>query len=88
MYIIKRVIQEKNAEASKKRHLDFLDILLTAKDSDGQGLSDLEIRAEVDTFVFAGWYPFLWRINSTTVTVRKATSIAVQYSQTSENIDH
>ena len=37
-----------------KRHLDFLDILLTAKDDNGIGLSDTQIRSEVDTFVFAG----------------------------------
>ena len=38
----------------EKRHLDFLDILLTAKDDDGIGLSDQEIRSEVDTFIFGG----------------------------------
>ncbi|KAK3084478.1 hypothetical protein FSP39_014177 [Pinctada imbricata] len=37
-----------------KRYLDFLDILITAKDSDGSGLSDEDIRAEVDTFLFEG----------------------------------
>ncbi|KAK3084838.1 hypothetical protein FSP39_019991 [Pinctada imbricata] len=37
-----------------KRRLDFLDILVTAKDVNGEGLSDLEIRAEVDTFLFEG----------------------------------
>lgn len=37
-----------------RAHLDFLDILLTSKDEDGKGLSDLEIREEVDTFLFAG----------------------------------
>ncbi|XP_072505433.1 cytochrome P450 4A25-like isoform X2 [Notamacropus eugenii] len=39
---------------SKKRHLDFLDILLCAKTEDGHGLSDKELRAEVDTFMFEG----------------------------------
>ncbi|NXB03739.1 CP4B1 protein, partial [Cnemophilus loriae] len=38
----------------KKRHLDFLDILLCSKDADGVGLSDEDLRAEVDTFMFAG----------------------------------
>ena len=35
---------------SKRKYLDFLDILLTAADEDGKGLSDLEIRDEADTF--------------------------------------
>uniref|UniRef100_A0A8B9S8T6 Cytochrome P450 4B1 n=1 Tax=Apteryx owenii TaxID=8824 RepID=A0A8B9S8T6_APTOW len=38
----------------KKRHLDFLDILLCAKDEKGVGLSDEDLRAEVDTFMFGG----------------------------------
>uniref|UniRef100_A0A2C9JV95 Cytochrome P450 n=1 Tax=Biomphalaria glabrata TaxID=6526 RepID=A0A2C9JV95_BIOGL len=37
-----------------KRHLDFLDILLSARDEDGKPMTDLEIRNEVDTFLFAG----------------------------------
>ncbi|XP_075395837.1 cytochrome P450 4B1 isoform X2 [Tenrec ecaudatus] len=38
----------------KKRHLDFLDILLGARDEGGSKLSDADLRAEVDTFMFEG----------------------------------
>ncbi|RDD42232.1 Cytochrome P450 4B1 [Trichoplax sp. H2] len=37
-----------------KKHLDFLDVLLKATYENGEGLSLLEIRNEVDTFLFAG----------------------------------
>lgn len=40
--------------APQRKYLDFLDILLTAKDENGIGLSKLEIRNEVDTFLFEG----------------------------------
>uniref|UniRef100_G3RXK3 Cytochrome P450 family 4 subfamily B member 1 n=1 Tax=Gorilla gorilla gorilla TaxID=9595 RepID=G3RXK3_GORGO len=37
-----------------QRHLDFLDILLGARDEDDIKLSDADLRAEVDTFMFEG----------------------------------
>lgn len=46
-------LQKKDGPPTK-RHLDFLDILLTAKDENGVGLSDEDVRAEVDTFMFEG----------------------------------
>ena len=48
--------QEKQAHgiAQSKKMLDFLDILLVARDEQGKGLTDLEIRDEVDTFLFEG----------------------------------
>ncbi|XP_071505749.1 ultra-long-chain fatty acid omega-hydroxylase-like [Diadema antillarum] len=38
----------------EKRAMDFLDTLLLARDSNGNGLSEKEIRDEVNTFIFAG----------------------------------
>ncbi|XP_032765468.1 cytochrome P450 4F4-like [Rattus rattus] len=39
---------------AKSKTLDFIDILLLSKDEDGKELSDEDIRAEADTFMFEG----------------------------------
>ena len=46
--------EQENVAYEKRKHLDFLDILLMARDEEDQGMSDLEIRNEVDTFMFEG----------------------------------
>ncbi|KAL0604487.1 Cytochrome P450 4A22 [Plecturocebus cupreus] len=49
-------LQEKQEleKVRRKRHLDFLDILLLTKMENGSSLSDKDLRAEVDTFMFGG----------------------------------
>lgn len=49
----RRALNE-NPEELSRRYLDFLDVLISAKDENGDGLSDLDIRSEVDTFLFEG----------------------------------
>ncbi|XP_065390541.1 cytochrome P450 4F12 isoform X3 [Macaca fascicularis] len=41
-------------DKAKSKTLDFIDVLLLSKDEDGKALSDEDIRAEADTFMFAG----------------------------------
>ncbi|XP_022104398.1 cytochrome P450 4F22-like isoform X2 [Acanthaster planci] len=52
----KNALKEEAAKGQTRhrKYIDFLDILLCAKDSDGQGLTDQEIYDEVDTFMFEG----------------------------------
>ena len=45
---------QENDDTSQTKLKDFLAILLTAKDDNGIGMTPLEIRNEVDTFLFEG----------------------------------
>lgn len=46
--------EKEQKKLQERRHLDFLDILLGARDESGIKLSDADLRAEVDTFMFEG----------------------------------
>ncbi|XP_047379378.1 cytochrome P450 4A11-like [Sciurus carolinensis] len=46
--------EEELEKVRRKRHLDFLDILLFAKMENGSSLSNKDLSAEVDTFMFEG----------------------------------
>lgn len=46
--------EKEKKKIQQRRHLDFLDILLGARDESGIKLSDADLRAEVDTFMFEG----------------------------------
>lgn len=46
--------EEELEKIRRKRNLDFLDILLFARMKNGSSLSDKDLRAEVDTFMFEG----------------------------------
>ncbi|KAJ8013575.1 hypothetical protein DPEC_G00031200 [Dallia pectoralis] len=46
--------EKKDEEEKKKKVADFIDLLLLSKDEEGRGLSDEEIKAEADTFMFGG----------------------------------
>ncbi|XP_070711570.1 cytochrome P450 4F3 isoform X2 [Pempheris klunzingeri] len=62
----REVVQKRRAQISEQRETetdlttapqrkkDFVDIILLSKDEDGQGLTDEEIQAEANTFMFAG----------------------------------
>ncbi|GAB1288762.1 Cytochrome P450 4B1 [Apodemus speciosus] len=46
--------EKEQKKLQQRRHLDFLDILLGVRDESGIKLSDADLRAEVDTFMFEG----------------------------------
>ncbi|XP_071476289.1 ultra-long-chain fatty acid omega-hydroxylase-like [Diadema antillarum] len=57
--IQEQIIKERRQKYAEEKEpqekvLDFLDTLLLSRDSDGEGLTDKEIRDEVNGFIFAG----------------------------------
>lgn len=59
----------KTKTSPHKGILDFLDILRTAKDEDGKGMSKEDIRSEADTFMFEG------TVNVTVKTSQRSTRL-------------
>ena len=55
LYFYLQKTKEKEG-TERKIYLDFLDILLSARDEHGVGLTPLEIRNEADTFLFEGLF--------------------------------
>ncbi|XP_076856679.1 cytochrome P450 4F3 [Brachyhypopomus gauderio] len=43
-----------NTKTGYRKTVDFIDVLLLSKDENGEGLSNEEIKAQADTFMFAG----------------------------------
>ncbi|MQA94312.1 MAG: cytochrome P450 [Streptosporangiales bacterium] len=52
--VVYRLIEAHRADLDPENPRDLLDLMLTARDADGAGLSDEELRDEVATFVLAG----------------------------------
>ncbi|XP_041377345.1 cytochrome P450 4A24-like [Gigantopelta aegis] len=50
----RRTALQNDPDLLKRKHIDFLDILISARDENGKGLTDSEIQDEVDTFMFEG----------------------------------
>nr|XP_057907930.1 cytochrome P450 4F3 [Doryrhamphus excisus] len=48
------LIDQSESTSTPHRKRDFVDIILLSKDGDGHGLTDEEIEAEANTFMFAG----------------------------------